>query len=62
VAASKKIQVTVDDNLYRVLKEMADANLRGKTQSEVAYNILEEWVWDNQEKLKSQKINLMSES
>lgn len=62
MAASKKIQVTVDDNLYRVLKEMADANLRGKTQSEVAYNILEEWVWDNQEKLKSQKINLMSES
>ena len=53
-----KLQVSIDENLYRILTEMGDAKLRGKNRSEVAYNILEEWTWDNQEKLKENKIYL----
>jgi acyl-CoA hydrolase len=53
-----KLQVSIDENLYRILTEMGDAKLRGKNRSEVAYNILEEWTWDNQEKLKEHKIYL----
>jgi hypothetical protein len=50
-AASKKIQVVVDETVYRVLAKMGDAGLRGKSVSEVAYRILDEWIWHNQEKL-----------
>jgi hypothetical protein len=37
---------------------MGDVKLRGKNRSEVAYNILEEWTWDNQEKLERYGIYL----
>jgi hypothetical protein len=52
------LQAVVDENLFRVLTEMGDAKLRGKNRSEVAYNILEEWAWNNQEKLESHGIFL----
>ncbi len=55
-ANSKRLQAIIDENLYRVLTEMGDAKLRGKNRSEVAYNILEEWQWNNQEKLESHGI------
>jgi hypothetical protein len=57
-ANSKKLQAVIDENLFRVLTEMGDAKLRGKGRSEVAYNILEEWTWDNQEKLERHGIYL----
>ena len=50
-APSRKIQVVVDENVYRILTKMSDAGLRGKSISEVAYKILDEWIWHNQEKL-----------
>jgi hypothetical protein len=55
-APSKKIQVVVDENVYNVLTKMGEQGLRGKTTSEVAYKILDEWIWHNQEKLKSNGI------
>jgi hypothetical protein len=48
---SQKIQVVVDANVYSMLTQMADASIRGKSRSEVAYKILDEWLWANQEKL-----------
>jgi len=55
-APSRKIQVVVDENVYRVLTKMGDAGLRGKTTSEVAYKILDEWIWHNQDKLNANGI------
>jgi hypothetical protein len=57
-AQSKKLQAVVDENVHRVIAEMSDAGLRGKTDSEVVYKILEEWIWNNQEKLKEHGIYL----
>jgi hypothetical protein len=57
-ANSKKLQVVIDENLFRVITEMGDAKLRGKNRSEVAYNILEEWTWQNQERLERHGIFL----
>jgi len=57
-ANSEKLQAVIDENLFRVLTEMGDVKLRGKNRSEVAYNILEEWTWDNQEKLERYGIYL----
>lgn len=53
-----RLQAIIDENLHRILTEMGGAKLRGKGRSEVAYNILEEWVWNNQEKLERHKIFL----
>ena len=61
-APSKKIQVVVDENVYGVLAKMSDAGLRGKTVSEVAYKILDEWIWHNQEKLIANGISFKAES
>ena len=57
-APSKKIQVVVDENVYNVLTKMGDAGLRGKSRSEVAYKILDEWLWHNQEKIIANGISL----
>jgi hypothetical protein len=59
-ATSKKIQVVVDETVYGVLAKMSDAGLRGKTVSEVAYKILDEWIWHNQEKLIANGISCRS--
>ncbi|MGA2240851.1 MAG: hypothetical protein ABSH11_02280 [Verrucomicrobiota bacterium] len=57
-APSKKIQVVVDENVHGVLTKMGAAGLRGKSTSEVAYKILDEWIWHNQEKLVQNGISL----
>jgi hypothetical protein len=57
-AKSQRIQVVVDQNVYNVLEKMGNAGLRGKTISEVAYKILDEWIWHNQDKLVENGITL----
>jgi hypothetical protein len=57
-APSEKIQAVVDENVHRVLTQMSEVGLRGKTVSEVVYKILEEWTWHNQEKLEGHGIYL----
>jgi len=57
-AESKKIQVVVDETVYGVLSRMAADGLRGKTLSEVAYRILDEWIWHNQTLLSQNGIPL----
>ena len=61
-APSRKIQVVVDENVYGVLTKMSDAGLRGKSISEVAYKILDEWIWHNQEKLIANGISFRTKS
>lgn len=46
-----KVQVYVDEATDRVLDQMITIGLRGKTKSEVAYGIIREWIWANQDKL-----------
>jgi len=61
-APSKKIQVVVDENVCSLLTQMGNAGLRGKTRSEVAYKILDEWLWHNQEKLIANGISFRTKS
>jgi hypothetical protein len=53
-----KIQVTVDRNIHGILTQMKDAGLRGGTVSQIAYTILDEWIWHNNSQLKDRGINL----
>jgi len=56
---SRKVQVVVDANVYGVLHQMSSVGLRGKSISEVAYKILDEWIWHNQEPLAGNGIVLV---
>ena len=60
-SSSKRIQVVVDQNVHNVLEKMSNAGLRGKTVSEVAYKILDEWIWHNQDKLVNSGITIREE-
>ena len=48
----------VDRNVHRVLNEMAGKEIRGTTASEVAYKILEEWIWNNSDRLRQMNIDI----
>jgi len=48
----------LDETADRLLSELADAGLLGKSKAAVATAILWQWFWDNQEKLASQGIKL----
>ena len=55
-----KVQAYVDQNTKRVLAEMGQKHLRGHNESRVVAAILENWVWDNQQFLKENGINLVA--
>jgi hypothetical protein len=61
-AGTKKLQVYVDETTDRVLAELSPVGIRGKNKSEVAYGIIREWIWHNQEYLKNCGIALTSKN
>ena len=52
-----KIQVVIGETVNRVLTQMDERHLRGTSVSEIASSIIDEWIWHNQEKLKSNGIS-----
>jgi hypothetical protein len=46
-----KIQVSVDKATDAVLKQLVPVGVRGKNKSEVAYGIIRDWIWQNQDNL-----------
>lgn len=53
-----KIQVSVDKSTDAVLKLLVPMGVRGKNKSEVAYGIIREWIWHNQENLNRSGISV----
>lgn len=58
---TSKIQVSVDRTTESVLNELVSIGIRGKNKSEVAYGIIREWIWHNQDQLKHSGISVVSE-
>jgi hypothetical protein len=56
-----KIQVSVDKTTDAVLRQLVPVGLRGKNKSEVAYGIIREWIWHNQEQLQRSGISVKAE-
>ena len=56
-----KIQVSVDKTTDSVLAKLVPIGLRGKNKSEVAYGIIREWIWNNQDQLEHSGISVESE-
>ncbi|HTQ53182.1 MAG TPA: hypothetical protein VMI94_01910 [Bryobacteraceae bacterium] len=51
--------MSLDPTLNRVLEELANHGILGKNKAEVAVSILWKWIWDNEDKLGRQGIQLV---
>lgn len=55
---TKRAQLSLSDNVDRILEDVAHIGILGKTKTEVASRIVSEWIWTNQDKLQRQGIAL----
>lgn len=55
---SKRAQLSISDNTDRILAEVALLGILGKTKAEVANRIVTEWIWDNEDRLLRQGIQV----
>lgn len=55
-----KVALSLDPAKNGVLEELAGLGIFGKNKAEVASTILAQWIWDNEEKLHRQGIELRS--
>jgi len=47
-----KMQISMDETTHAILVGLVPIGLRGKNKSEVAYGIIREWIWANQENIR----------
>lgn len=55
-----KLQVTVDAVTDRLIGDIATLGFQGTNKSEVACSILRSWLWENQEKLRQNGVQIAS--
>jgi hypothetical protein len=55
---TKKLQVTVDAATDRVIGQIVNLGIHGTTKAEVACSILRMWIWENQQKLRENGVNI----
>ncbi len=53
-----KLQVTVDAVTDRLIDDISKLKFQGTTKSEVAYTIIRMWLWENQEKLRHNGVQI----
>jgi hypothetical protein len=53
-----RAQLSISDNTERILQQVADIGILGKTRAEVAARIVTEWIWANEDRLLRQGIRL----
>lgn len=55
-----KLQLTIDATTDRVISEMVGLGIHGTNKSEVGCSIIRQWLWENQEKLRTNGIEMVS--
>jgi hypothetical protein len=53
-----RVPLSLDLTTDNVLKRLAEIGIFGKNKAEVAVTILRHWLWDNEEKLTRQNVQL----
>jgi len=53
-----KLQLTVDETTDRILDEMVSLGIHGTTKAEVGSWVIRTWIWENQDQLRMNGINL----
>ncbi|HET6841537.1 MAG TPA: hypothetical protein VFK06_07600 [Candidatus Angelobacter sp.] len=59
---TERAQLSIADNTNRILQEIADLGILGKTKAEVAGRIVTDWIWANEDRLLRQGIKLKEKS
>ena len=54
-----RLQVTIDATTDRVIEQMVALGIHGANKSEVACSVIRHWLWDNQEKLRTNGIAIV---
>jgi hypothetical protein len=57
--ATVRVPLSLDLTTDSVLERLAQTGVFGKNKAEVAVTILRHWIWDNEEKLTRQSIQLI---
>jgi hypothetical protein len=55
---TERAQLSISDTTNRILQEVADLGILGKTKAEVANRIVTDWIWANEDRLLRQGIQL----
>lgn len=58
---TERAQLSLSDSTNRILEELAQIGILGKTKSEIAARIVTDWIWNNEDRLLRQGINLKDE-
>jgi hypothetical protein len=59
---TERAQLSISDNTNRILQDVADIGILGKTKAEVAARIVTDWIWRNEDRLLRQGIKLREKS
>ena len=55
---TERVQLSLSDSANAVLEQLADIGVLGKTKAEIANRIVTDWIWNNEDRLLRQGINL----
>jgi hypothetical protein len=55
---TERAQLSISDNTNRILQEIANLGILGKTKAEIASRIVTDWIWANEDRLLRQGIQL----
>ena len=56
--STERAQVSLSGNANRILEEVAEIGILGKTKAEVAGKIITDWIWANEDRLLRHGIKL----
>lgn len=59
---TSRLQLTIDEATDRIINEMVGLGIHGANKAEVATSIIRSWIWENQERLRTNGISLTSDS
>jgi hypothetical protein len=58
---TERAQLSLSDTTNRVLEQLAQIGILGKTKAEIATRIVTDWIWQNEDRLSRQGISLRSD-
>lgn len=58
--STSKLQLTVDRTTERIIEDMISLGIHGTTKAEVAAWIIRNWIWNSQDQLRANGIELNS--
>jgi hypothetical protein len=55
---TERAQLSLSDNVNRILSQLAELGILGKTKAEVGSRIVTQWIWENGDRLEREGINI----